>query len=128
MNMSRRESRKIDEATEVSEEDIEEILEDYPGAALQLAVKNGCLSTILQRFVEIVNKHAEMKNVLHHLLDLIDEENKDPVGKFCIDSDHVLYKRMAESIGDKKRIEKWKEQQENSVDVDTLYSSQGEEG
>ncbi len=69
MSIPRMERRQIESALQVSTEDIEDMLETYPTAAIKIAVKEECLAEVLERFSEIARDYGEMKKIIKHILD-----------------------------------------------------------
>lgn len=105
MSISYSEKMKMKNSLEVGQEEIVQAFKDYPGLAIQAALKEDCLSEVFTEMKRVVQRNKEMRSVIHHLLDLIDEENDYPEGEFEISQEDEGYKIMAKAIGDQKRVD-----------------------
>jgi len=61
MSLRYTDKKSIEKAVEVDKEDILDMLEDYPYAALVLALDNDCLESVFERFKSIVQSRRDSK-------------------------------------------------------------------
>jgi geranylgeranyl pyrophosphate synthase len=69
MSLGYTEKKDLEKLIEVDKEKILDILEDYPGAALLLALEEDCIDKALEKFKRIVRENKEMKRIINFILE-----------------------------------------------------------
>lgn len=75
MSIGYTEKRNLEKMIEIDQESILDLLEDYPGAAILLALEEECVDKVFDRFKEIIKDYREMKRILKYILEMQENDN-----------------------------------------------------